>query len=162
VQHPRRAAWRDDPHRAELLALYAEVDALLAPFSCDASTDCCRFGVTGREPYPTAVELTEVRHAIRSAGISVRPGGAAAATSRRSLTVVDPERRCPLLSDAGRCRIYASRPFGCRTFFCDRAEGPGKMPRADVQRLSRAVADLAARHAPRAPHARPLTNALRE
>ena len=33
-------------------------------------------------------------------------------------------RACPLLSADGRCRIYASRPFGCRTFFCDDAEAP--------------------------------------
>jgi Fe-S-cluster containining protein len=65
---------------------------------------------------------------------------------------------CPLLED-GRCRIYASRPFGCRTFFCDNVEG--KLPaRARVQELSRRVADLSARYAPRDPGARPLTRAL--
>jgi Fe-S-cluster containining protein len=151
-------SWKTDPHRRALLALYAEVDALLADFRCDASTECCQFGVTGREPYPTAVELAEVRHAIAAAGIVLarapsagggRGRGDASSSRRgRALPVLDEARRCPLLSAEGRCRIYASRPFGCRTFFCDRATGPGKMPRVEIQRLSRD------------PHARPLTGAL--
>ena len=140
--------------------MYAEVDALLADFRCDASTECCQFGVTGREPYPTAVELAEVRHAIAAAGIVLARSSSTGGGRGRALPVVDETRRCPLLSAAGRCRIYASRPFGCRTFFCDRATGPGKMPRGEIQRLSRAIADLSARHAPRDPHARPLTGAL--
>jgi uncharacterized protein len=144
------AGWKHDPHRRELLALYAEVDALLAPYSCESSTDCCRFGVTGREPYPTPVELAELEHA--------RAGRPA---PRRRLPMADDERRCPLLTDEGKCRVYASRPFGCRTFFCEKVEGPGKLPRAKVQELSRRVADLAARFSPRDPHARPLTRALR-
>jgi Fe-S-cluster containining protein len=149
--------------RAELARLYAEVDALLADFSCDASTECCQFGVTGREPYPTAVELAEVRHAIAASGIALGAIAARAVTARRgsrSLPMADETRRCPLLSPEGRCRIYASRPFGCRTFFCDRAVGPGKPPRGEVQRISRQIADLSARFAPRDPHARPLTGAL--
>jgi Fe-S-cluster containining protein len=166
VSVQRRSPWKSDPARAELLALYAEVDARLADFSCDASTECCQFGVTGREPYPTAVELTEIRHAIAAAGIRLSQEGRGARESRnerakRSLPVAD-ARRCPLLSSEGRCRIYASRPFGCRTFFCARATGPGKTPRAEIQRISRAIADLSARHAPRDPHVRPLTNALQD
>lgn len=161
----RRSPWKSDPARAELLALYAEVDARLADFSCEASTECCQFGVTGREPYPTAVELTEVRHAIAAAGITLPKAGLANPGSRdaraKRLPMAD-TRRCPLLSNEGRCRIYASRPFGCRTFFCDRMIGPGKLPRTDIQRISRAIADLSARHAPRDPHVRPLTNALEE
>ena len=137
----------------ELHALYAEVDAVLAPYSCDGTTECCRFGITGREPYPTAVEVADVKRAIRKAGITLRE-------PRRTLPIAD--ERCPLLNDAGRCRIYASRPFGCRTFFCERVQGPGKLPRTDVQRISRAIADLSARYAPRDPHPRPLTRALAE
>ena len=170
---PGEQPFKSDPHRAELLALYAEVDALLAPFSCDASTDCCRFGVTGREPYPTAIELAEVERAARGVGglaSHVAKSAAAAATKTArggrgralplAVSAATDERRCPLLSDEGRCRVYASRPFGCRTFFCDRATGPGKMPRADVQRLSRAVASLSARFEPRDPGPRPLSRAL--
>ncbi len=158
---PPHIAWKQDPARRALLALYAEVDALLVDFTCDASTECCQFGVTGREPYPTAAEISEVKHAVAAAGIALpRDGDSTRRRRGRALTMVDETRRCPLLSDAGRCRIYASRPFGCRTFFCDRARGPGRMPRAEVQRISRAIADLSAQHAPRDPHARPLTTVL--
>ena len=160
----------EDPHRASLLALYAEVDALLAPFSCDSTTECCRFGITGREPYPTAAEIALVKHAIARAGITLSSPprtkralpvlvGASQASPRRDART-GPERACPLLSAEGRCRIYASRPFGCRTFFCDRVEGPGKLPRAEIQRMSRAIADLSARFDPKDPLPRPLTRAL--
>jgi hypothetical protein len=55
----RFRGFREDPARAELLALYHEADQLLASFACETSTDCCHFGRTGREPYPTAVEVAE-------------------------------------------------------------------------------------------------------
>ena len=72
--------WAESPERATLLALYAEVDALVAGWSCTCSgagtgeaprARCCHFAVTGREPYPTAVELEELRHGIRVAGLPV-------------------------------------------------------------------------------------------
>jgi Fe-S-cluster containining protein len=140
-----------------LRAVYAEVDGLLAGFTCDASTDCCRFGVTGREPYPTAVEVAELERAVRARG---------GLPKRRSLPTVNArggdERRCALLSDEGKCLVYASRPFGCRTFFCERARGPAgessrAVPKAEIARLGRAVADLAARFNPADPGPRPLT-----
>jgi uncharacterized protein len=140
-----------------LRALYAEVDALLAGWTCDASTDCCRFGVTGREPYPTAVELAELERAVRARG---------GLPKRRSLPTVgargEDERRCALLSDAGKCNVYASRPFGCRTFFCDRAEGPAgeparAAPKQEIARVGRAIADLSARFDPANPGPRPLS-----
>jgi Fe-S-cluster containining protein len=153
------SSWKTDPARAELLALYAEADALLAPFSCDSSTECCRFGVTGREPYVSPVEVAEIERAIAARG----GGLPAAAPASRSLPVVRDargERRCPLLDAQGRCSIYASRPLGCRTFFCERARGPGRVPRAPLNAIARRVADLAARFAPRDPHARLLTHVL--
>ena len=146
---------KSDPLRAELLAIYAEVDALLSPYTCDSTTECCDFGLTGREPYPTAVELAEIERAMAAASIDTRP------KPRRSLPVASAPRRCPLLSDEGRCRIYASRPFGCRTFFCSRVEGPRRLPTDEIRRLSRRVADLSARYAPRDSGPRPLTRALK-
>jgi uncharacterized protein len=146
---------KSDPHRAELFAIYAEVDALLAPYTCDSTTECCDFGLTGREPYPTAVELTEVERAIAAASINTT------GKRRRQLPISGTARRCPLLSNEGKCRIYASRPFGCRTFFCERVEGPGRLPTDEIRRLSRRIADLSARHAPRDPGPRPLTRALK-
>jgi Fe-S-cluster containining protein len=150
----RTPAWKASPARAGLLAVYADVDALLAPFSCDASTECCRFGVTGREPYVTPLELAEVEHAIAARG-AVLPRPPPGRTGR--LPVLDEERRCPLLTSDGRCSIYASRPLGCRTFFCERAQGPGKLPRLELNAAARTIADLAARFSPRDPHARPLS-----
>jgi Fe-S-cluster containining protein len=145
-----------------LRALYAEVDALLDGWTCDASTECCRFGVTGREPYPTAVEVAELERAVRARG---------GLPKRRSLPVVrarggadsdEDERRCALLSDEGKCLVYASRPFGCRTFFCERASGPAgeaarSGPRSEVARIGRAIADVAARFDPADPGPRPLS-----
>lgn len=135
-----------DARRAELRAIYNEVDALQTGWTCDTSTDCCRFGVTGREPYPTAIELAELEAAVRARG---------GLPKRRTLPVAD-ERRCDLLGDDGRCLVYEARPFGCRTFFCDRGEGP-RVPRAEIQRLSRAIADLSDRFAPADPGPRPLS-----
>jgi Fe-S-cluster containining protein len=138
-----------------LRALYDEVDALFEGVSCDASTDCCRFGITGREPYPSAIEIAELERAVRARG---------GLPKRRSLPQVD-ERRCALLSDDGRCTVYASRPFGCRTFFCERGHGPaGEAPPAlrdpEIVRLSRAIAALSAELAPRDPGPRPLSRVM--
>jgi Fe-S-cluster containining protein len=144
--------------RAELLALYAEVDSLLAGFSCPASSDCCHFGAAGREPYPTTVELAVLEGAMAGANVHPRRSG------RRSLPVAREDQVCPMLGHDGRCRVYASRPLGCRTFFCERVSGPGgkraRLPRVEIQRISRAIADLSARFAPRDPRARPLMRAL--
>ena len=150
----RAIPWRSSPFRAELLGLYARADEALAGFTCEASTDCCRFGVTGREPYVTPVELAEIEHAAAARGV---PLGATAKRAARSLPMADDERRCAMLDDAGRCRIYQARPLGCRTFFCERVEGPGKLPREEIQRIARELAALATRHSPRAPEGRPLT-----
>jgi hypothetical protein len=158
----RAPRWSQSPERTALLALYAEVDALVTGMSCACSqagvggapeAQCCHFAVTGREPYPTAVELEEVRHAVRAANVAVTP------PKRPALAHLRP---CPLLSPDGRCRIYASRPFGCRTFFCGQ-----KLPREPVAAISRRIADLSARFAAHSggrvdPGPRPLTRALSE
>jgi hypothetical protein len=159
-----KSSWSGSPERAALLALYAEVDALLDGVTCACSAggvgsspeaQCCHFGVTGREPYPTAVELEEVRHAVAATGatLAAPPRRPVSADGRR-LPLAD-LRPCPLLSADGRCRIYASRPFGCRTFFCGQ-----KLPRQAVGRIGRRIADLSARFAPRDPGPRPLVRAL--
>jgi uncharacterized protein len=172
ARSPVPSRWRRCPERAELLALYAEADALVAGWTCDCSTmaspgaplqvRCCQFAVTGREPYPTAVELEEVRHAMRSAGIDA--SGFRAPRDPRKLPLAAELRPCPLLSESGRCRIYASRPLGCRTFFCPTAEPPYgariRTPRDEANAIGRRIADLSARFAPRDPHPRALTKSL--
>ena len=162
-------AFRDSPLRTELLALYAEAEVLLTGIVCDASTDCCRFGVTGREPYPTAIERAELARGMQAGGVKVT---APAKTSRRSgssgqgtrLRLAEDERTCPLLDDAGRCRVYQARPFGCRTFFCERGRDPSGdpalLPRRELQALGRRIADLSARFDPRDPGPAPLTRVL--
>lgn len=124
-----------------LRSLYAEADAALAGWTCEASTDCCHFGRTGREPYLWPNEWALLDRAIAARG-GVK--AIAAATRRGSLPVVDDEGRCPLLGADARCTVYADRPFGCRTFFCDRAEGPTRRPpRAELADVGRRVAALA-------------------
>jgi Fe-S-cluster containining protein len=164
--------WKDDPARAELLALYATADELVRDATCACSTPsergpdgpepspedlapCCHFALTGREPYPTAVEVTEVLHAARARGARRRTPG-----RRLPIAPEATARRCPLLSDKGRCTIYASRPLGCRTFFCDRGDGPPRHARAGLLEIARRVADLSARFAPRDPLPRPLVRVL--
>jgi hypothetical protein len=142
--------FRDDPARAELRKLYDEVDSLLAGLSCEGTAECCQFAIFGREPYPTAVELAELGLALRAMPLPA---------AKRRLPLAEDLRRCPVLGDDGRCRAYASRPFGCRTFFCSRVTG-GSVPRAEVLRIGRAIADLSARYAPRDPGPRPLSKAI--
>jgi uncharacterized protein len=141
------------PHDlAALRAIYAETDAALAGWSCSASTDCCRFAVTGREPYLWPNEWALVERALGARGGLKR---------RRGLPIVDEERTCPLLDGSGRCTVYDSRPFGCRTYFCDRAEGPERRPPRDrLAELGRRVMALAERADPRAGGPRPLSRWL--
>ena len=120
--------------------------------TCPGSTECCRFGVTGRQPYLTSIEAALVRRALAERGAGGRP------TPRfRPLPLARgrDERPCPLLDDAGRCSVYAARPFGCRTFYCARATGD--LPeRGELRSLLRRLQTLAARHEPNGEHARPL------
>jgi hypothetical protein len=138
-------------------ALYGEVDALHAGFSCPASTECCRFGLTGREPYVTTIELLAIERAL------ARSGGGLPSARKRALPLhgatSEDERTCPLLDRAGRCSVYAVRPFGCRTYYCARAERAAD-PRRPLRALLAQLRDLAARHRPGGDAARALTSAL--
>src|SRR5688500_13307508 len=134
MRSPSRGGQRREPELAELRALYARIDRALDGWACEASTDCCRFGVTGREPYPTAIEVAELERAVKARG---------GIKKRRTLPVAG-ERRCALLGDDNRCLVYASRPFGCRTFFCERAsssvgEGTSALPKGEIAEVSRAI-----------------------
>jgi Fe-S-cluster containining protein len=149
-----------------LEAVLASADQVFAGWSCPASTECCRFGVTGREPYVTSIEIALIRRAIAARGGAKswkRAGSMATAgeaTDRRSLPLAVDERRCPMLTDAGRCAIYAARPLGCRTFFCDRASPAGRVRHREVGALVRDVQAIAAQHTPAGDQGRPLTRAL--
>jgi Fe-S-cluster containining protein len=163
---PRHSASSDqDASRRELLRLYAEADALVAGATCTctdavdaAGAYCCHFANIGREPYVTEVELALVARAVAERGGfkgGTRPDG------RRRLPVADDRRTCALLSSSGRCTVYASRPLGCRTFFC---EGHGPRMRGATRKalleIARRIAALSARAHPRAEGPRPLSRAL--
>lgn len=118
-----------------LRAIYGEARALLDGWSCDGSTECCRFSLTGREPYLWPIEWEFLATALRGTR-----------KQKRSLAVVGD---CPLLAQDGKCTVYEARPFGCRTFFCERAEGPTRRPpRAALAELGRRIATLSERTQP--------------
>lgn len=143
----------DDRALGALRELFAETDRAVAELTCPASTECCRFGVTGREPYVTALEVLALERAIAARGGPLSP-------RRRALPLAPGrpdarERRCAFLDDRGRCVVYASRPFGCRTFFCERASGAPD--RRAVRELGARLGALAAAHAPGGDATRPLS-----
>jgi Fe-S-cluster containining protein len=113
--------------------------------------------VTGREPYLTSIELLAVERAVAT-------GGGPLSRKRRALPLAgnssESERTCPLLADNGRCSIYAARPFGCRTFFCERAESLAPVRHADMLARVRQLKSVAEQHQPGGSEGRPLTRAL--
>jgi Fe-S-cluster containining protein len=140
----------------ELRALYARVDALYAGWSCPSSTECCRFGITGRQPYLTALEALAIRHALARRGGELAP-------KRRALPIMfdaERERVCPLLDHNRRCSVYADRPLGCRTFYCARAERGIGPEREQLRELTRALQRMAAAYRLGGDQPRPLTHIL--
>jgi Fe-S-cluster containining protein len=148
---------RVTPWLSELRALYARVDALYAGWSCPASTECCRFGITGRQPFVTTIELYAIRDALAHRGGPPSKRRRALPLARTTAT---DERTCPLLDRDQHCSVYADRPLGCRTFYCGRAtrgEGPTT---EELAALQAELSDLAARHSMAGEETRPLVAAL--
>lgn len=129
----------------ELRGLYAELDAAFEGWSCPASTECCRFGLTGVEPYVTSIEYLAVLKAIEARGGPLHD-------KRKALPLAQGgargERTCPLLDRSGRCAVYAFRPLGCRTFYCAKAIEAQAVPHAFIVSMVRRVQQIAARHTP--------------
>lgn len=156
---PKRPRRRPDPRERALLEeladVYREADARYAGYRCEATTECCRFGLTGREPYVTSIELLAVKRAIAARGGPLSP-------RRRALPLAPngSERTCPLLDEHARCSIYASRPLGCRTFWCHRATIDAKVSQRALNDLVARIKAIAARHEPGGEHGRLLTRAL--
>jgi Fe-S-cluster containining protein len=100
--------------RTALLAQVRDVYARLAQRpverNCVGRTDCCRFRLTGQTPFLTRGEALVARQAARAAGKKKLP--------------LPADGSCPMLGPDGRCTIYESRPFACRTHFCEAAGGP--------------------------------------
>lgn len=110
---PRRAriAGESDQAAAGVRKIYAELAARPTERGCSLRAGCCQFHLTGKTPYLTAGEALVAARAIK-------------ATGRRSMPARD-DGACPLLDHASaKCLIYDSRPFGCRTHFCQAAGGP--------------------------------------
>jgi Fe-S-cluster containining protein len=147
----------EDAVLEELLALYRRVDASYEGSHCPSSTECCRFGLTGREPYVTSVEVAALRRAV-----SRRGGGLSA--KRRALpmaTTAAAERICPFLDAFGRCSVYESRPLGCRTFYCNRATVTDRTRGAEQREFVNRLRDIASRHEPGGDAPRPLSRVFR-
>ncbi|MBL9132685.1 MAG: YkgJ family cysteine cluster protein [Verrucomicrobiaceae bacterium] len=96
-------------YRAEIEAIYAEVERRALPRDCQIRTGCCQFRITGRTPLLTLGEALYLAKGVRASG--------------RTQVKPHPEGACPLLGRDGRCAAYAHRPFGCRTHFCEAAGG---------------------------------------
>ncbi|MBZ4394827.1 YkgJ family cysteine cluster protein [Myxococcus sp. MISCRS1] len=101
----------------EVRAIFRQADAAYGPFSCPASGECCQLSRTGRQPWLWLPEWELL-------------------TQGRPLPPAREDGGCPYLDAAGkRCTVYADRPFGCRTFFCERIRGPARQPAETVGAL---------------------------
>jgi Fe-S-cluster containining protein len=148
----------EDAILEELFAFYRRVDASYEGSHCPSSTECCRFGLTGREPYVTSVEVAALRRAVS------RRGGWPSAKRRAvpMTTTAAAERTCPFLDALGRCSVYESRPLGCRTFYCSRATVTVRPGGAEQRELVNRLRDIASRHEPGGDAPRPLSRVFAE
>ncbi|NBT89380.1 MAG: YkgJ family cysteine cluster protein [Verrucomicrobia bacterium] len=96
---------------AAMRSVYEELAQRPVQRNCLRRTECCQFQLTGKIPQLTRGEALLAAQAFR-------------ATGRKTLPQ-HPDGACPMLqADTGKCLIYESRPFGCRTHFCQPAGGP--------------------------------------
>lgn len=109
---------------AETRELLRRASTLFARWSCPASGECCQLRTTQRPPWLWPSEWELLLERLRRDG--------------RPLPPPREDGGCPFLDDAGaRCTVYADRPFGCRTFFCQRVKGPTKQPTLETDALLR-------------------------
>ena len=125
-----KAKWgvgaREQDALDSVTAVYAELAARPIERACTLRTGCCHFRLTGMIPYLTRGEALVAARGLRRTGRVKLP-------SRE-------DGACPLLKADGRCLIYESRPFGCRTHFC--AAAGGAYPRTEVLDLIRRLEDV--------------------
>lgn len=91
-----------DAVRAEVLAVYAEVEAAIraAGPRCDASGKCCRFTEYGHTLFLSQFEAEILLESAPDYATPVTRDG------------------CPFQVD-NRCTAREERPLGCRIYFCD-------------------------------------------
>ncbi len=107
--------------KAEVMAIYADLEKRPLSRNCTGIAQCCHFRLTGKTPVLTKGEAVVAAVGVRASGrTKLRP---------------HPDGACPLLGDDGRCTIYEHRPFGCRTHFC--AAAGGVQPRREIIDLIR-------------------------
>jgi len=107
---------------AQVRAVYADLTSRPVERNCLRRTECCQFRLTGKVPQLTRGEALLAAQAFRASG--------------RKFLSQPPDGSCPMLhAVTGQCLIYESRPFGCRTHFCQPAGGP--MDRSQVLDLIR-------------------------
>lgn len=141
---------------AELADLYDEASRLYGDHDCPRSTECCRFGLTGREPYVTSIELCAIERALGRRG-----GPLPRRLQARPLVPQQADEGiCPLLDRRGCCAVYEQRPLGCRTHWCRRATSYGRVGHREIRRLVHRLQAIAARHVPGGDVGRPLRKAL--
>jgi Fe-S-cluster containining protein len=135
---PATAAVAEARALSELRAIYRQADAAYAPFSCPASGECCQLAKTRRQPWLWYPEWRLL-------------------SGQRPLPPRRADGGCPYLDAAGlRCTVYADRPFGCRTFFCERIRGPARQPVETVDALLRRLEAVSQRVRPGLTGPRPL------
>jgi Fe-S-cluster containining protein len=102
---------------SKVRSVYSDLAALPIERNCQLRTECCQFHLTGKTPFLTRGEALLAAKALRATGRTALPESK--------------EETCPMLDPrTSRCRIYANRPFGCRTHFCSAAGGA--LARKDV------------------------------
>ncbi|HXF10399.1 MAG TPA: YkgJ family cysteine cluster protein [Desulfuromonadaceae bacterium] len=112
---------------AEVRAVYADLAKRPVTRDCIARAECCQFRLTGLTPQLTKGEALVAAKGFRATGRKEVPKSADGA--------------CPFLKrETGKCMIYADRPFGCRTHFCEAAGGP--YARREVLDLIRRLEDV--------------------
>ena len=115
---------------AEVKSIYTDLTKRPIERACINRTECCQFKLTGATPYLTLGEAVVAAKGLRAAGKKHLP--------------VKPDGSCPMLKQDGKCMMYESRPFGCRTHFCQAAGGA--YPRREVIDLSRRLEEIDGRN----------------
>jgi len=111
---------------AEVKSIYAELSNRPIERACINRTECCQFKLTGATPYLTLGEAIVAAKGLRAAGKKELPPRT--------------DGSCPMLKQNGKCMMYESRPFGCRTHFCEAAGGA--YPRREVIDLIRRLEEI--------------------
>lgn len=130
----------------ELAAVYRQADAAYRPYGCPATAECCQLSTTQREPWLWPAEWELLLEAKGGRVPEERSDGG-----------------CPFLeADGKRCSVYAARPFGCRTYFCHRVQGPKREPVEAVAALSSRLERVAQALDADGPGPRPLLSLARQ